>query len=1211
MVRPARPLPSLFVQKSVKLDRPVGLLRHVAKAPVPVIAIALAANAIADGGQRRRRRRVNHSGTACVYTEITMRYLATLVLATSAAAGAADLPYVNWENHPLHALDLSPDRKLLAVAHTADQRVQLFDVSTDPPVPAGHVFVGVDPVSVRFRSNAELWVVNHVSDSVSVIDVATRRVRATLATADEPFDVVFAGDRAFVSCSQANRVLVFDTGDLQAAPRSVEIGAEDPRGLAVSTDGREVYAAIWESGNASTVLGGGLVNDMGELPNVVSDPRGPYGGRNPPPNAGTLFEPAVNPAAFPPRVGLIVRRNDAGRWRDDNIGDWTDFVSGVQARASGRAPGWNLPDRDIAVIDATTLEVRYVSGLMNIGMAIAVNPASGEITLVGTDALNEVRFEPNINGRFLRVEFARVGAAANGSKVVRDLNPHLDYRAARVSANLRGQSLGDPRALVWRADGMRGWIAGLGSNNVIAIDASGSRVGAPIAVGEGPAGLALDDARARLYVWNHFAASLSVIDTSAEREISRTPSFNPLPVAIRAGRPFLYDTQRTSGPGMVSCASCHVDARIDRLAWDLGDPAAPPQLFAQNCQTTLGAALGQRACEDFHAMKGPMTTQTMQDIIGHEPFHWRGDRAGIEAFNPTYVDLLGDDVQLTGMEMQLFENFLATITFPPNPFRTLDNALPSQLALDGQLTSGRFAPAGQPLPAGNAVRGLQMYTRGLLDSPFQCASCHTLPTGMAVNGPLFLGLTAFPVGGSVMANGPHGENHLGIVSVDGSTNVSIKVPQLRNLYEKVGFERTRADSAAGAGFLHDGSVDSIASFFSARAFSVRSDQDVADLVALMMAFSGSEFGDAQPPTGAPVPLSRDTHAAVGAQATLAGSTPQRALDLLALARLGKIDLIARSATVGYSFDRSSDRFVASDGTPSLQPAALQQQASSAAAQVWTGVPAGLGRRLGIDRDGDGIADGAEIAQGSNPADAQSRTLRATAGLWFNPQRSGHGIDVQHAGDALSVIWYTYESDGSPTWYLAAAPRANPWRAELRRFTWDAAGATAQSSAVGELLLSFDDARRATFAWRLGSRSGSERMEAALRAEPPANPDRTGTWFGPAQPGWGLSLFADGASRVAVAYVYDSSGQPRWALGQGGNASSQTVPMLLFAGFCPDCAYSAPTTRSAGSITLRFDGARRGALATDLRVDGAVSIQWSRDSADIVPLTEPPLMPAQL
>ena len=41
------------------------------------------------------------------------------------------------------------------------------------------------------------------------------------ATDDEPCDVVFAGEpeRAFVSCSQANTVLVFDLANLDAPPQ--------------------------------------------------------------------------------------------------------------------------------------------------------------------------------------------------------------------------------------------------------------------------------------------------------------------------------------------------------------------------------------------------------------------------------------------------------------------------------------------------------------------------------------------------------------------------------------------------------------------------------------------------------------------------------------------------------------------------------------------------------------------------------------------------------------------------------------------------------------------------------------------------------------------------------------------------------------------------------------------------------------------------------
>jgi YVTN family beta-propeller protein len=383
-----------------------------------------------------------------------VRILLTIAMLFSASfLPAADLPYVNWENHPVHALDISPDRSTLAVAHTADQRVQLFDITTGNPVAIGHVVVGVDPVSVRFRTANELWVVNHISDSVSVIDVAQRRVIDTLATADEPFDVVFAGTRAFVSCSQANEVRVFSVIDRAAPAQTVAILGEDPRALAVSIDGRSVYVAVFESGNATTLLAGGLADNVIALPNAVSDPRGPYAGQNPPPNAGSGFDPPLHPQATPPRVGLIVRKGSDQRWRDDNSRDWTEFVSGSLAAASGRVQGWDMPDRDLAIIDADSLGVRYVSGLMNIGMALAVNPQNGSVSMVGTEARNELRFEPRLNGRFVRTMLARVDASASPSKQITDLNGHLDYSVATTVQQTRDLSISDPRAMLWRGDG--------------------------------------------------------------------------------------------------------------------------------------------------------------------------------------------------------------------------------------------------------------------------------------------------------------------------------------------------------------------------------------------------------------------------------------------------------------------------------------------------------------------------------------------------------------------------------------------------------------------------------------------------------------------------------------------------------------------------------------------------------------------------------------
>src|SRR6185503_16476624 len=101
---------------------------------------------------------------------------------------------------------------------------------------------------------------------------------------------------------------------------------------ATSPDGSKVYAAIFESGNATTVLGpklsgtrppfGGTNGGSGPLysENVVSDPRGPYFGQNPPPNSGTNFSPAIKPQPLAPlpTSSVVVRKNSAGRWMDDN-----------------------------------------------------------------------------------------------------------------------------------------------------------------------------------------------------------------------------------------------------------------------------------------------------------------------------------------------------------------------------------------------------------------------------------------------------------------------------------------------------------------------------------------------------------------------------------------------------------------------------------------------------------------------------------------------------------------------------------------------------------------------------------------------------------------------------------------------------------------------------------------------------------------------------
>ncbi len=913
--------------------------------------------------------------------------------------------FINWEHPHVTPLGLTPSGSRLLAVNTPDNRLEVFDTSGLEPVALRPIPVGLDPVSVRVRNEYEAWVVNHVSDTISVIDLLEGRVVHTLFTRDEPTDVVFAGEpeRAFVTCSQENYLQVFDLGDLEAAPIELPIVGEEPRALAVSADGREVYLAVYESGNGTTILGGDKLGDTLVPPNAVNLEAGPYGGQNPPPNAGTGFSPPINPSLPPPpKVSHIVRKDEQGRWIDDNGGDWTPVVSGNLASGSGRIPGWDLADHDLAIIDADSLEIDYVRRLMNINMALAVNPVSGAVAIVGTDATNEIRFEPNVNGTFLRVLVALVDPETGASSVV-DLNDHLTYQTPSIAPAERDKSLGDPRGVVWSHDGTRAYVTGMGSNNVVVIDASGARAGATptIEVGEGPTGIALSPDGGRLFVLNKFDSSISVVDVGSEAEVARTAFHDPSPEAIKVGRRHLYDTHATSGLGHVACASCHVDARMDRLAWDLGDPGGV--MVGLEGKNLMGQIplISYSTFEPFHPMKGPLLTQTLQDIIGHEPLHWRGDKFGIEDFGGAYVSLQGDDGPLVGEQMQEFEDLLRTIHIAHNHFRHFYNSLKTDLELVGHFASGKWeTPAGEQLPNGNPQNGLALFLPPNLlgNNGKACATCHTMPAGygthMEWDGEQFV-----PI-----APGPFGEEHMALTAPVFQAMHTARIAPLRNLYERTGFKYNKPLSTAGFGIRHDGSLDGPeATLSNGIFFQVTSDQMIADLISFIKSMTGSELpmGDGTDFVFPPGAASQDTHAGVGQQVSFAQLSELDPLELTRYALLlgeGELDrlgLVAqvevqgelrRAALVGpglWQSDRATETWTQTE---------LEGFAAPGAPLLLTTVVEGHEFRIGIDRDEDGFLDRDEFDAGSDPTDATSTPELCGLRLPFAPTAlAGGGV----------------------------------------------------------------------------------------------------------------------------------------------------------------------------------------------------------------------------
>ncbi|MBL8877811.1 MAG: hypothetical protein JNG88_01725 [Phycisphaerales bacterium] len=833
----------------------------------------------------------------------TNRIALSLAMFTAAAmltnSALAQNDFVNWETPHVSPITLTPSGQTLLVVNTPDNRLELFDVSGETPAALRSIPVGLDPVSVRCRTETEAWVVNHVSDSISIVDLASGRVVQTLFTGDEPADVAFAGNpqRVFVTVSQLNQVRVFDPQNLAAAPVILTIRGEDPRALAVSADGSRVFAAIFESANETTAV----------RQQDVSAPTGPYGGLNPPPNFGNVFDPPLTPGLPPPPpVAQIVRRDAAGVWRDDNGRNWSQFVT------------WNLLDHDVAIIDANALSITYADGMLSTVMALGVR-SDGTVTAIGLSAFNEMRFEPNITGTFVHVEMGSFVPATPGARTLADLNPHLDYSSPSTSQAERDLSIGDPRGIVWQSSGDVGYVAGMGSNNIAVIDGSGARLGT-IDVGQGPTGLALAPDGARLYVVNKFDGTISTIDTATNSEISRTAMFDPTTPPIRNGRPMLYDTHNSSGLGQASCASCHIDGRTDFLAWDLGNPAGQVQPFEGDCR--------QPVCNDWHPMKGPMVTQSLQSLPNSAPFHWRGDRRDLAAFAPAFVGLQGRGAEPTPADMALFDQFLSSVRYPPNPNRNFDGTLPTSL----QVTTG----------TGNPQTGVGHYNNlPVLPGNTRCVSCHGPGNGTGTNGEIDnpnLPLAPQP----------------------------LEMAQLRGLHEKLGWRRDSQENNRGFGFNHHSEFDTVWNLLFAGfnfAPGATGLQQRRDVEAFMMCFTN------------------DTHAAVGQQVTFDGINNNDANAInrfnlfLTVANTPQVGLICKGRLAGedrgWSYDRARAVFQSDRFAESVAPTTLRQLATVGGELTFTIVPSGSQARIGIDRDRDTFFDRDELDAGSDPADAAS------------------------------------------------------------------------------------------------------------------------------------------------------------------------------------------------------------------------------------------------
>ena len=107
------------------------------------------------------------------------------VAAVRADTGSAPV----FESDPVRPIALSPDGTRLFVANAPDGRLEILAVTEEGLHAVGSVPVGLEPVAVAPASDAAVWVVNHLSDSVSVVDVAAGELHRHTAIGEPAGDL--------------------------------------------------------------------------------------------------------------------------------------------------------------------------------------------------------------------------------------------------------------------------------------------------------------------------------------------------------------------------------------------------------------------------------------------------------------------------------------------------------------------------------------------------------------------------------------------------------------------------------------------------------------------------------------------------------------------------------------------------------------------------------------------------------------------------------------------------------------------------------------------------------------------------------------------------------------------------------------------------------------------------------------------------------------
>jgi len=582
-----------------------------------------------------------------------------------------------------HANPIITYNDFVFVANTAADTVDIINKESSRVIK--RVSVGVDPVSLALRPDGkEVWVANHISDSVSVIDndrnsktylsvigtIQDIDFRTKSTKFDEPIGIAFAdNNKAYVALSSENKIAVVGVKE-QKVRRYLHIPAQDPRAIKVRNG--KLYVIPFESNNKTQLSGGKKID--GNL--VTFD----------------AYEHSI-------KVNNIL-----------SLGHVVDIV---------KHP--DVPDRDLFIYDTKTDRlIKTVDTLGTLLYGLTVD-SKGNVFIAQTDARNDANGRSGTKKHSLkemenRAFLNQITKLSNeGQKSFINLEPLPPKHPKPENA------FATPYAIEVSSDDKVLFSTSAVSDKFFSIDAESGKILSSIKVDSVPRGIALSASAA--WVFNAVANTVTKVDVSNAKSLkvlSKITLEDPTPEKFKRGR-IAFNSASASTTGTFSCASCHPDGHTDQLLWVLNTPIVSGGKQIQ-----------------------PRSTMPIRGLRDTAPFHWDGipgdpyggnNSASIHKSVKPNVDINdpesaarhlidgglantmkmvsdqakndeGKEGYLSKRERDDMTSFIMNVAYPPAPKRAYDNKLSDRAAQGFELfhIKGNFEDKPQPNVCGDCHR---------------------------------------------------------------------------------------------------------------------------------------------------------------------------------------------------------------------------------------------------------------------------------------------------------------------------------------------------------------------------------------------------------------------------------------------------------------------------------------------------------------------------